>query len=275
MQSTLIKLAQCPVAVQVFVSVKDFEARRAISDSLRHGSARLIKRARVLDTDPSQHAIKLAAEAAECQMTDHPRPWETVVDCMSRLVFRISETVFHQWETHLPAHASFDDIFDSGLNGLVVAVRKFDPDRGFALTTMAVPWIRTHVQRACYAQCGSARIPEKLLRQGLDPAAPLVASSTLSLDWVDDDGRECAGSDVAGGLEPEEAHCEAEGMSGVVSILRGIDERLPEIAGLMVDGLGDMKISEATGIHITRVGELRLAAQAALRQRGYASPKAD
>lgn len=238
---------------------------------MKHGAARILDESRVLDDDPVQHARKLTAHAVRAQAGDDAA-WEVVVNCTSRLVFRLAETYFWKWISHLPASASFDDVFMAGMEGLTIGVNKFDNSRGYMLTTSATFWIRTKVQRACYAQCGSARIPEHLLQAGIDPSAPLIASSTQSLDFRHDDDHpalheQLESVDSAAGIEA--ALFELDGLRRIVEVLRSVDEGLPVVADLLERGYADREIARLTGLTSKRVDELRCLAAQALREAGY------
>lgn len=52
-----------------------------------------------------------------------------------------------------------DDIIEEGNLGLMHAVDKFDPERGFRFSTYAVCWIRQGIERGIMAQSRTVRVP--------------------------------------------------------------------------------------------------------------------
>lgn len=70
-----------------------------------------------------------------------------------RLVTNIAKRYFNKGMDTL-------DIIQEGNIGLIKAVEKFDPDRGFKFSTYAVWCIKSHIQRAIYAKAETIKIPE-------------------------------------------------------------------------------------------------------------------
>lgn len=233
---------------------------------MTQGAARILDSSRVFDPDPKRHADILTARAVAAQQGSEAA-WADVIDGMSRLVFRTSETYFWKWHSHLAAHASFDDVFMAGMEGLTIGVNKFDAGKGFVLTTYATNWIRTKVQRACYAQCGSARIPEELLQDGVSPMDPLVASAAKSLDWRQDESDATLGEQLPSRATESDLH-ELESMRQVLELLRLVDEKLPQVADLLERGYADREIARHTGLTSKRVEQLRCEAASALIDAG-------
>lgn len=59
----------------------------------------------------------------------------------------------------------FDDLIEEGNLGLIHALEKFDPERGFRLSTYATWWIRQHIERAIMNQSRVIRLPAHVAKE--------------------------------------------------------------------------------------------------------------
>lgn len=61
---------------------------------------------------------------------------------------RFCRNMYWYWKMVDDPMLGYEDLFQEGCMGLLRAIEKFDPMRGFAISTYAVPWIQQFVQRA-------------------------------------------------------------------------------------------------------------------------------
>jgi RNA polymerase nonessential primary-like sigma factor len=83
---------------------------------------------------------------------------QKMIESNLRLVVKISR---HYCGRGLP----FMDIIEEGNIGLMVAVRKFDPKRGFRFSTYATWWIRQNIERAIMNQTRTVRLPVHIIKE--------------------------------------------------------------------------------------------------------------
>lgn len=183
--------------------------RDGLQQFMEHAQHRVLSR-------EEERALAVRARAGDKQAAD-----ELALHNV-RLVYSIARR-------YVPGPLPLDDLMQEGMLGLLHAVTKFDPDKGFKFSTYATWWIKQAVQRAIHGKARVIRLPvhqaERLdrmhrhmnrlaLKLGRDPTDDELAQSanltlgqikelreirahTLSLDgFVDDDG-ETIGVEVA------------------------------------------------------------------------------
>jgi len=83
---------------------------------------------------------------------------QRMIETNLRLVVSIAKRYQHRG-------MAFDDLIEEGNLGLIHALEKFDPERGFRFSTYATWWIRQNIERAIMNQSRTIRLPVHVVRE--------------------------------------------------------------------------------------------------------------
>jgi len=111
--------------------------------------------------DVGQHALLTAAEElafARAVRDGDFAARQTMIERNLRLVVSIARHYLHRG-------VALPDLIEEGNLGLIHALEKFDPERGFRFTTYATWWIRQSIERAIMNQSRTIRLPAHVVKE--------------------------------------------------------------------------------------------------------------
>ncbi len=106
---------------------------------------------KLLTADDEKHYGRLALQGDVAAR-------KKMIECNLRLVVKISRRYLNRGLPLL-------DLIEEGNLGLIRAVEKFDPERGFRFSTYATWWIRQTIERAIMNQTRTIRLPIHIVKE--------------------------------------------------------------------------------------------------------------
>lgn len=229
-----------------------------------------------------------------------PEAKKRLVECNMRLVINIART-FHSRAIPL------EDLIQEGAIGLMQAVEKFDPDRGFRFSTYATHWVRQAIGRAIDNKAKSIRLPAHVVQTirkierlktemtdqlGKEPSMDLLAKEcgidptklqsmltssqeVLSLDMkVGETENATLGSllKAGGGTDPEDRVMESELKEELCELLLRLDEGERKILTMRLSGLSGQQTKQAEP-NLSRERIRQIEAQAIRKLRALATTR--
>ncbi len=180
--------------------------------------------------DVGQHALLTAEE--ELRLARRIREGDfaarqAMIERNLRLVVSIARHYTHRG-------VALPDLIEEGNLGLIHALTKFEPERGFRFSTYATWWIRQAVERAVLNQARMVRVPAHVVRE-----LNLVLRAFRHMEThPPDDGREATLDDVAHLLDKPVA--EIRRLLRLQEHVLSLDAPLDRESGrTLADGLAD------------------------------------
>ena len=164
-----LKENEDPIEVEAGEEVEELSEKSPTQKHKLATEVTLPPRGRDQALDPTQLYLKeigfsplLTAEEevyyGRLALKGDPAARRKMIESNLRLVVKIARRYYNRG-------MEFSDLIEEGNLGLLRAVEKFDPERGFRFSTYATWWIRQTIERAIMNQTRTIRLPIHVLRE--------------------------------------------------------------------------------------------------------------
>lgn len=153
----------------IFVESNSKKKKKALETSVTKNKKQAAQKEKLDSLDPAQIYLRELGKKPLLKAEDEVRlarllrqgdekARHEMIECNLRLVVKIARYYINRG-------LAFLDLIEEGNLGLITAVEKFDPERGFRFSTYATWWIRQTIERAIMNQSRTVRLPIHIIKE--------------------------------------------------------------------------------------------------------------
>ena len=174
--------------------------------------------------------------AEEVSLSQQVRAGGPGAKAATRLLVEFNQGLVHTIARKFTGAMELEDLVQEGNIGLLKAVERFDPDRGFRFGTYAVWWIRNAIQRSLSDKARAVRLPANLRALGFKARRLLDSGLPMEEVALATGASEEAITDAVNRVSVRSVSMDAVGRDDDESATLGASLASPELAGAAIDG---------------------------------------